>query len=186
MDLSIIKKDEKKMTKNHYVPRAINRILVNAKINQLREKVKEIFGIEIAEIEIRYDVKGRVAGYAYTAITNPYIRLNGQLLDKYNDEFINDTVVHEFTHIATNLIFNMNCGHNKNFYYVGEKLGYNLTRCHNFEVEKARSVSRDYIYQAECNCQFSLTSILHKRIQNGQIRKCSKHGGKITKDNWIA
>ena len=71
--------------------------LVLDKLSELQKKVCRLFGFTINP-EIAFDLKGQAAGQA-NYLKNK-IRFNRDLLEKFTDEFVSQTVPHEFAHLV--------------------------------------------------------------------------------------
>jgi SprT protein len=127
--------------------------------------------------EVRYDVRGKTAGYANS--TRNRIRLNAELLIRYKDVFINRTVVHEVAHIIAYWVFGPKIRpHGNEWKRVMRLLGIaNPTRCHSYEVTPARKTRT---VKAACDCRtIDLGIIRARRIKKGCRYSCRKCSGKI-------
>ncbi len=73
---------------------------INATVERCIEVVKAKWGSKVAGRmpKIEYNLKGKVAGYAYTRQNK--IQLHPEFLSKYKDDYISQTVVHEYAHLA--------------------------------------------------------------------------------------
>ncbi|MDX1604904.1 MAG: SprT-like domain-containing protein [Candidatus Competibacterales bacterium] len=131
-------------------------------------------GIPVLDIEVRFDLRGTMAGQAHcTPDSNPMIRLNPILLTE-NDDFVTETIPHEVAHVGV-------------FYWLSRKprrphgpewqrlmhlLGEEPRRCHRYDVSNVltRRLKR---YPYVCGCRsHELTSIRHHRVRRGVRYRC--------------
>ena len=145
------------------------------KLEQLRAQAVHLYSINVIP-EVLFDLRGQAAGQANYRANR--LRFNYELLKSYKDEFVGQTVPHEFAHLVAYRIFG-NCikPHGAEWKSVMVELGAPPTRTHNYAVSPSRKLKK-FLYR--CNCKgasYELTSIRHNRIQRGQIyicRKCRK------------
>ncbi len=147
------------------------------KLAELRIKVRKYYGVEI-DPEIFFDLRGMAAGQANYRENK--IRLNRELLEKYENDFIEQTVPHEYAHLVAYQKFGGRIRpHGKEWRSVMQALGAEPRRTHNYQVSPARTCRR-FLYQ--CNCpgkDYQLTSIRHNRIKRGSHYFCSKCKGPL-------
>lgn len=179
------------MSRNIPEVSATNKILVNAKIAQLENKCYDVFGFRLNPT-IDYNLSGRIAGTA--KISENKITLNSYLLAENKDNFINDTVVHEYIHLVQYKVYkstriNKVKPHGHEFYLVAEKMKVNVNRCHSFETIPGRKTTK-YSYPLNCGCNIKVGKKIHDRIQcfknannfNGELLavcSCKLHKTKI-------
>ena len=116
---------------------------------------RENFGWTQIELEIRYDVRGTVAGCAYK---DRRVRFNILLLMEQVPDDIRIVAAHEFAHIATHRRWRERTGadqitnemhfsaavdsapqpHGREWRRMMMLFGYRPKRCHNFDVSKHR------------------------------------------------
>ena len=110
--------------------------LVLSKLSELQKKVCRLFGI-IVNPKIVFDLRGQAAGQA-NYLKNK-IRFNRDLLEKFTDEFVSQTVPHEFAHLVAYAKFGPRIKpHGAEWQLVMVALGVKPARTHNFEVMPAR------------------------------------------------
>lgn len=124
-------------------------------------------------IKIDTSLRGNVAGRAISRINKSCIvRVNLELLIKYRDEYIADTIVHEVAHI---LAFHENphsAPHGNDWYVMMNLLGHEApSRCHNMEKTPARQIRK---WKWTCNCGFEhlVAKAKHQRMLNGASYYC--------------
>ncbi|MDP6035916.1 MAG: SprT-like domain-containing protein [Verrucomicrobiota bacterium] len=151
--------------------------LARQKVAELCAKAREFYGVEI-DPDISFDLRGMAAGQANYRENK--IRLNRELLEKYENDFIEQTVPHEYAHLVAYQKFGGRIRpHGKEWRSVMQALGAEPRRTHNYQVSPARTCRR-FLYQ--CNCpgkDYQLTSIRHNRIKRGSHYFCSKCKGPL-------
>jgi SprT protein len=153
---------------------------VERKVAETLEKLQAHTSTKLRAPEIKYDLRGHVAGYAIGGHT---IRINVELLytDHY-DDMINSTVPHEVCHIAAAQMYPyMRVGHGREWKELMWLIGLPATRCHNYETVAARKrqrMPRPYVYECDCR-QHALTAIRHKRVLAGYRYHCTYCRGEL-------
>ena len=119
-------------TRGEPVPQDIQQRCIN-RIVQCQALVKTT----MAYPTVSFDLRGATAGEAYP--TKNHIRLNGQLLNENTDDFVQQTVAHEWAHLAAfNLYKHRIRAHGPEWKSVMFKLGLDPARCHTYQTQKAR------------------------------------------------
>ena len=148
--------------------------LVLDKLSALQKEVRRVFGVTVNP-EIAFDLRGRAAGQAN--YQKDKIRFNRDLLEKYTDEFVSQTVPHEFAHLVAYTKFGRRIRpHGAEWKSVMIALDVKPVRTHSFEVMPARRLKR---FPYKCNCPgllHELSTIRHNRIQRGRLYICKKCG----------
>jgi len=124
---------------------------------------------------VRYDLRGKtMAGYAEGTV----IKLNKDMLNdpRYVDDMINDTVPHEYAHIVVAANWITAKSHGREWVWIMRLLGLPATRCHNYKVQAARTVKREFRYYCLCEEPHMITAILVKRMSQGRTYTCVKCG----------
>lgn len=112
---------------------------------------------------ISFDLRGTVAGKAY--LRENHVQLNAQLFVDNTAHFLNDTIAHEWAHIAARLLHAPKRidAHGAEWRAVMSALGKVPSRCHSLDVSKSR-VHATYTYR--CNCKtFELSARRHNKVQ---------------------
>lgn len=144
----------------------------------LLETAKEKLGvvIDLNNVEIKFDLKGTVAGTCITHKEQKKLVLNfNKTLMSENPMDYFYTVVHEVAHGVAHIKYHPYdiTPHGKHWKYVVSVLGGIPKRCHAYSVDTIKSTKPYFLYR--CNCmEHKLSPIIHKRMQNGQNRFCSK------------
>lgn len=93
----------------------------------------------MASPTVSFDLRGTTAGEAYS--DKNHIRLNGQLLNENTEHFIEQTVGHEWAHLAARHLHGPRIrSHGPEWKSVMVKLGLDPARCHTYATQKARVV----------------------------------------------
>ncbi len=124
---------------------------------------------------ISFDLSGTTAGKAYWRLN--HIQLNGVLLAENQQDFMQDTIPHEFAHLVTRRLYPRASSHGKEWSYImREVLGVSPSRCHSLDVTRAARKSRPYLYACGCpGVMHPLQESKHIRIQRwGERVLCTK------------
>jgi SprT protein len=157
------------------------KIKVNQRIDELDEMTTRKWGSgAVPEVSLDYGLKGHVGGRAN--YLKEEIQINYYLLDKYEDDYIQQTIGHEYAHLVAFKVYGRSIlgkPHGKAWKYVMRCLGMEPKRCHNYETKAAR---RTRTHSCECNrCgkKYELSTIRYNRILRGYNYYHPKCGGKI-------
>ena len=142
------------------------------KLKELRDEANRLWGIDVRP-EVSFDLRGQAAGQANYHANR--LRFNLELLRKYGNDFVEQTVPHEFAHLVSYRKFGRRIKpHGIEWKSVMIELGASPSRTHRFESSPARRLKR---FQYQCNCEgssYELTSVRHNRIQRGHTYICRK------------
>ena len=122
---------------------------------------------------LRFDLRGRCAGQAFAQ--QWMIRLNGELLRRYREDFVRDTVPHELAHLVAYARHGAAIRpHGPQWRELMRLLGRPPEVCHQYEVRPARQIRR---YDYRCSCRrHQLSSIRHRRAERGVLYHCRSCG----------
>lgn len=88
---------------------------------------------------VSFDLRGKTAGQAFPG--HHHIRLNGQLLNENPEHFIQQTVGHEWAHLACHFQFGARvAAHGKEWRGIMAKLGIPPNRCHTYDTSRSAIV----------------------------------------------
>lgn len=162
---------------------------VEIRVNQLQEKVLDIWGTNVSNIEIAYDLHTiRLGGQAVVKKHTYKMRLHPAALLKYKDQYINDIVVHEYAHLVQLKLYPNSKPHGREWKQIMRFLGADPNRCHKFNLDKAleefgagkqsqRRKRKTFTYKCNCN-EYQLSSIRHNRVVSGKqtyfCKKCKQ------------
>lgn len=140
---------------------------------ELERRAANHAGLPPCPPRLAFDLRGTRAG---CASADGCIRLNPVLLRENAAEFLAQTLPHEVAHWV---VFRWRPGaapHGVEWRQVMGWLEAPARRCHGFDVERARvRTLRRHLYACACRTH-ELTTILHRRIQNGAFYYCRTCG----------
>ena len=85
---------------------------------------------------VSFDLRGKTAGQAF--LSKHHIRLNGQLLNENPDDFIHQTVGHEWAHLLCHYRHGPRvAAHGKEWKLIMVALGLNPERCHTYDTTRS-------------------------------------------------
>lgn len=170
---------------------------VSKRIDELQKVAKARFGKTVPNVEITYDINAiRLAGMA---VTNPFtgkfqIRLHPAALLTYGDDYIEDTVVHEFAHLVQQQNYPRSQAHGKEWKGVMIAFGKDPKRCHTMDLEFANNHYNSVVkgikgstvtptktrqvktFKYKCGCMtHELSSIRHNKVLKGTGSYSCKH-----------
>lgn len=143
---------------------------VRAKINRSLELLTEK-GHNLEDMQpilVRYDMVGHTAGRAFWK--HNMIKLNGGILNRYTDYFIEHTVPHEVAHLVACFLNGnrpMKKPHGYEWRSLMVELGLSPDRTHRYETLSSKGGEgqrRETPYRYKCNCrEFMLSATRHRR-----------------------
>ena len=150
------------------------------RVNQLFKLSKELFDVDLDETVVRFDLRGRVAGYATLTKregqhAQTSLRFNTDMMQNGGlDVIINDTVPHEIAHLICMLRPELGNNHDRGWQTVCRMLGGNGKRTHNQPVVYAKG--RTYLYTTTTGYQVALSEQRHRKVQTGSIYAVRDNG----------
>jgi SprT protein len=145
-------------------------------------KANQIFGRTFPMPMISLRLRGGVAGRAY--ITKWLVKYNPEIYINNKQAFIDRTVPHELAHLINRTLHgNLVKTHGKEWRSIMRQLGVkDITRCHSYNLDGIKGIrakaARPFVYA--CGCQeWKVTSLIHRKMLNGQIRCCPKCRGRV-------
>lgn len=158
---------------------------VESKVKECVGKAQARFGTDkVSKIpEIRFNTKGKTAGWACWNNGDPYIDINPILLNENMERVINQTVPHEVAHVIVYEVWNPQVvvnryihrrqrtikPHGKEWGYVMRLFGIEPDRCHCMDTTTIDVIKGRVKYPYKCTCcgkEFQLSSIKHKRAMS--------------------
>jgi SprT protein len=162
-------------------------IAVQLKVNMLYDKAVEKYGIEdrFEKLTIRFDVKGRRAGWAM--VCDGTVNFNTYMLQNNFAAFLSDTVPHEVAHIVAGHINPRDRAHGTTWKNVMWFFGSEPNRCHSFACEpKVRNLKRVQFSCKNCGFVYNVTVGKWQRIQKlvnrGGYCTCTQCRSKLGRD----
>lgn len=159
-----------------------------AAVHHWIERARVILGMTPRRLplpDIRFDLRGRMAGQAMLARRRgdaDAIRINVALLYSHTREMLDVTVPHEVAHVAIHRRHNRGRvrvrPHGPEWKALMRAFGVNDETCHNLPVTPTRQLRR-FRYACGCDEPAWLTSIRHRRAQNGTAYRCRRCGEQL-------
>jgi len=131
--------------------------------------------------EVAFDLRGRSAGQAIFARRSREvrIRINAKLLASHPKEMLEETVPHEVAHVVIFRLYGRKAKpHGDEWKALMRVFGVDPAPCHTLPAEPARVLKR-FRYECACDTPAMLTSIRHKRAQQGTDYICRRCGKKL-------
>ena len=151
---------------------------VQTTVNATVSKIESLYGIKFpAPIVIKYDINSaRLGGQALMGRNT--IRLNPHFLEKYKDEYIQQTCIHEVVHLGIHQVYSVGQGyrvdgHGSEWKGMMRSVGAEPSRTHSFVADAGvgRKKAR-YSYQcSNCSKPVNVGPTVHKRLQQGLLYK---------------
>lgn len=154
-------------------------------------EVEKRTGWKLPNIEIRYDLNSRrlagAAVYNYGDLSRLIMRLNPIMWNYNKQQYIYDTVVHEWCHLVDVYLHGKSSGHGSKWQSIMRKAGVTPTRCHEMEIPKDVRAGRS-APTTTCTCEKCLTTfeLSPRRIaamRQGRTYSHNKCGGKLVIGN---
>lgn len=157
--------------------------LIEKRIDDLAEIAKDRWNWKGEIPAITYTLRGKVGGRAH--IVQNRINVNNQALKTYTDEYIKQTIGHEFAHIVQYNVFDAYNikPHGQEWAAVMKSFGLPAKRCHSYKLKSAR---KEYQYScSKCGLIFNFGSKRHYKAQHGAIYSHVGCGGDFRFDDII-
>jgi predicted SprT family Zn-dependent metalloprotease len=138
---------------------------VQARIQTLKTQWQTQTGQTLPPIQVRFDLRGRVAGWAGSRGGRYFMRFNTDMMQNTGwDHVLNNTVPHELAHVIC-FVQGTDSGHGSTWARTCRALGGNGERCHSEAVTYAKG--QTYVYTTSTGRTIHLSSIKHGKIQQG-------------------
>lgn len=150
--------------------------IVALKIEQVVNKLNSIYNFDMKIPKFYWDVNGTTAGLAKSKTMSVHFNLK---LAKSNwEEFIQNTIPHEVCHIAAwqwAKFFKKPVPkpHGACWKLMMREVGCKPTRTHEYDVSEVKKQTKKYLYDCGCEEKKEISAIIHNRIKNGRIYKCT-------------
>ena len=140
---------------------------VRSKIAALVLQANTLYDIELPNIDVRFDLRGRAAGQAGRRYGQFFMRFNRDMIanDKSWQHMINDTVPHELAHIVCFFKPTLGRNHDHGWKSVCRALGGTGERCHNEQVVYAKG--NTYHYRTTLGHTVTVSERIHRNLQKG-------------------
>ncbi|WP_152485969.1 SprT-like domain-containing protein [Methylohalobius crimeensis] len=126
--------------------------------------------------EVGFDLKGQAAGQMQIRQGKVRLRFNAVLMRDNREHFLRVTVAHELAHAVAYWVYGKKIQpHGEEWQSIMALFGLEPRRCHDYDVTHAQ-VRRLQRFTYRCGCrEHDLTSIRHRRIQEGERTYVCKH-----------
>jgi len=105
------------------------------------------------------------------------VQLHADALELYGDQYVNQTVVHEFSHAVQFVNYPHSKSHGREFKMFMRFFGVPTDRCHNYDLRqfkptrKLRKPAKKFEYVCACQTHW-IGAVRHKNIQKGSRFHC--------------
>ena len=146
-------------------------------MDKIQKKLNEL--VQLAEKlfypgkfgDITFKMNSRLTSTAGRAFYDRgYMDFSTSLYEANQEEFLVDTVPHEFAHMVAFRVYN-SVGHDNSWRYVVQQLGGSPNRCHSYQVAQRKQVKT---YQFKCACRVhEFTPQRYAWVKKGKQYKCN-------------
>lgn len=145
------------------------------------DKAKELYGLDLSRVHVRFDLKGRAAGQASRRSGMFAIRYNHDMLTREAfDHLLNATVPHEVAHIVCFMDRSLGADHNSGWERVCKALGGTGATRHKEEVVYGKG--HTYEYTTDRGNKVRVGDKYHKDIQAGRPLRYRNGIGTVTRE----
>lgn len=145
---------------------------------QVIAKAKELYGLDMSKVQIRFDLRGRAAGQAYRKAFQYGVRFNRDMLTREAfDHVLNNTVPHEFAHIACFMNPALGRNHDRGWENVCRALGGSGATRHREEIVMGKGTT--YEYTTTKGHTVRIGDRHHRKVQAGTTLSFRKGKGDI-------
>ena len=144
-------------------------------------KAKELYGLDMSQVGIHFDLKGRAAGMACRRGNQYFMRFNRDMLTREAfDHVLNDTVPHEVAHIVCFMNRALGSNHDAGWARVCRALGGTGDRTHSEEVVYGKG--HTYEYTTDRGHKVRMGDKHHATVQRGIPLRYKNNKGTVTKE----
>ncbi len=144
-------------------------------------KAKELYGLDMSQVGIHFDLKGRAAGMACRRGNQYFMRFNRDMLTREAfDHIINDTVPHEIAHCVCFMNRTLGSNHDAGWARVCRALGGSGDRTHSEEVVYGKG--HTYEYTTDRGHKVRMGDKHHATVQRGIPLRYKNNKGTVTKE----
>lgn len=153
---------------------------IKDRCNAVVLKAKELYGIDLSGVQVRFDLRGRCAGQAMRKSGVYIVRFNRDMLTREAFNHVHDnTVPHEYAHIICFMNPSLGRNHDSGWERVCRALGGSGATRHSEEVVYGKGVTYEYITTA--GHAVRLSQQRHARIQQGGTLTYRRGMGMVNK-----
>lgn len=136
------------------------------------ERASALFGCELAEIPVRFDLRGRAAGMYRVRSGRREIRYNPHIFARYFNDNLANTVPHEVAHYVIDVLHGLRSvrPHGTEWRAVMRAFGAEPTVTCRYDLDGI-PVRRQRRFRYRCACMtHRVSTVRHRRIQDGRVR----------------
>lgn len=158
---------------------------VRARCGEMVEKIKALYGMDLSQVRISFDLRGRSAGKAggagYSLPGSAYtVKFNRDMLTRAAFEHvIQETVPHEYAHVVCFMNTSLGRNHDYGWARVCRALGGSGERCHEEEVVYGKGLTYEYITNK--GQKVRLSEKRHRYVQQGGTLTYKQGRGVVTR-----
>lgn len=153
------------------------------KCNEVKALALKHYGVDLSDVPVHIDVKGRVAGWACRKFGQYKVRLNADMITRGDPEvlkdMLEDTIPHEFGHIVCFKRPELGKNHDQGWRRVCLTLGGTGKRTHDNEVVYGKGAT--YEYTTDRGNKVRMGEKHHQRVQMGFPLRYKRGLGTVTK-----
>lgn len=144
---------------------------IKARCGEVVEKIKALYGMDLSQVRIGFNMRGRAAGKAGgrgygLAASAYYVKFNSDMLTREAFEhMIQDTVPHEFAHVVCYMDPSKGKNHDYGWARVCQALGGTGNRTHSEDVVYGKGIT--YEYTTDRGHKVRLNERRHQTVQRG-------------------
>lgn len=143
------------------------------------EIAERLYGVDMSNVAIRFDLKGRAAGQAYRRSGQYGMRFNRDMLTREAfDHVLNNTVPHEVAHLVCFMSPVLGQNHDSGWQRICISLGGTGKRGHPEEVVYGKGTTYEYI--TDRGQKVRVGDRHHKHIQAGGLLRYKKGLGTVS------
>ena len=154
---------------------------VKARCGEIVEKARALYGMDLSQVHVSFDLRGRAAGWAARRSGRYSVAFNRDMLTRDAfDHIIKDVVPHEYAHVMCYMNTDLGRNHDNGWARVCRALGGSGSRTHNEDVVYGKGAT--YEYTTDRGHKVRLSERRHRYIQNLDGALNYKRGeGRVTK-----
>ena len=160
---------------------------MNAQHQQIIDRVKQcvetgnrLYAMSIADIQVRFDLKGRAGGMACRRGNHMFMRFNTDMITREFEEMLNVVVPHEVSHCFCFMKPELGRNHDYGWARVCKALGGTGDRTHEMDVVYGKGIT--YEYTSSTGHAIRVNDRRHAMLQQGRTLTYRKGHGTLSKE----
>lgn len=158
--------------------------LIIARCKEVVEKAKALYGMDLSQVRISFDLRGRAAGKAggrgYRLPGSAYfVKFNRDMLSREAVDHVHDnTVPHEYAHVICFMDPSKGKNHDYGWERVCRALGGSGARTHSEDVVYGKGIT--YEYTTDRGHKVRLSERKHQSVQRGAVLRYRRGLGTVS------